>query len=126
MSLRPLIGSSILCPKVARAGETLSPRERPKPSPHAPQATRADTWRRCFGLESRPCGFACLWMTHRINIRPVWRALLILLMLGSSRLLAATSAESQALNTPLNFRNGGVWDRADTEVGQLILHYTDT
>ncbi len=65
-------------------------------------------------------------MTHRINIRPVWRALLILLMLGSSRLLAATSAESQAFNTALNFRNGGVWDRAETEFGQFIRQYTNS
>jgi len=66
------------------------------------------------------------WMTHRFNIPTVWRALLILLLLGSSRLFAATSAESQAFNTALNFRNGGVWDRAETEFGQFIRQYTNS
>jgi TolA-binding protein len=57
---------------------------------------------------------------------PVCRALLILLLLAGSRLLAATSAESQAFNTALNFRNGAVWDRAEAEFAQFIRQYTNS
>src|SRR5689334_15155399 len=77
-------------------------------------------------METPGDAFTCLWLRNRRNIAVVCRALIILLLVASSRLLAATSAESQAFNTALNFRNGGVWDRAEVEFAQFVQQYTNS